>query len=130
MKGGAVASETDLADVSHLPAINDFVFTTLYAFKYRLTQTKIEEALKNDLDLSQQPPSQDPELIEAQKRNKVILMKDLLDNAEVRGYATAAELQESKDSTRLQQVLARSTNDLLVALQVPLRREKDQLLNQ
>ena len=42
----APLSEVDLSDLSSLPQLNDFVFTTLYAFKYRLTKKKVEEALK------------------------------------------------------------------------------------
>jgi hypothetical protein len=40
--------------VQSLPLLNDFIFTTLYAFKYRITQAKVEEALKQELDLSSQ----------------------------------------------------------------------------
>lgn len=124
------SAEVDLSDISTLPPINDFVFTTLYAFKHRRSQVKMEEALRMDLDLSLQQPSQEPELIEAQKRNKVIVLKDLLENAETKGYLTAAEIAENKDLHRMQQALARSTNDLLVSMQLPLRREKQQQLEQ
>ena len=50
-------ADIDLSDVALLPQINDFVFTTLYAFKHRRSQAKVEEALRIDLDLSLQPPS-------------------------------------------------------------------------
>jgi hypothetical protein len=33
--GQAVAAEEDLSDVAQLPLLNQFVFTTLFAFKYR-----------------------------------------------------------------------------------------------
>lgn len=106
----------DLSDVSLLPQINDFVFITLYAFKYRLSQKKVEEALLGELDLGSQPTAQDPEFADAVKRNKVIQMKDLIENAESRGYMTAAEIQEGADPVKIQQVLARSCNDLLVGI--------------
>lgn len=54
-KQSSASAENDLTDIATLPILNDFVFTTLYAFKYRITQTKIEEALKLELDLSLQP---------------------------------------------------------------------------
>ena len=111
----ATATENDLSDVASLPQINDFIFTTLYAFKYKRTQIKVEEALRLELDLSLQPQSNDPEIIDAQKRNKVILMRDLLENAEARGYLTPTDIQES-NPIKMQQALARSTNDILVSL--------------
>ena len=46
------SAEIDLSDIALLPTINDFVFTTLYAFKHRRSQAKVEEALRMDLDLS------------------------------------------------------------------------------
>ena len=33
---GAPLADNDLSDVANLPILNDFIFTTLYAFKYRL----------------------------------------------------------------------------------------------
>ena len=33
---GAPLADNDLSDVANLPTLNDFIFTTLYAFKYRL----------------------------------------------------------------------------------------------
>jgi len=123
-----LTADTDLSDVAGLPLLNDFVFTTLYAFKYRRTQAKIEEALRMELDLTLQLASTEPELMEAQKRNKVILMRDLIDQAESKGYMTAAEIQDNRDPVKVQQALARATNDLLLSLQLPLRREKKELL--
>lgn len=99
---GAPQAENDLSDVSSLPQLNEFIFTTLYAFKYRIAQAKIEEALRMELDLSLQPQATDPELVDAQKRNKVIVMKDLVELAESRGYSTAAELQENKEPLKCQ----------------------------
>lgn len=120
------AAAHDLSDIALLPPLNEFIFTTLYAFKYRLSQQKVEEALRVELDLSLQPPSNEPDIIDAQKRNKVIVLRDLLENAEVRGYLTKEETL-SLDTTpenKKRQALARSTNDLLVGIQLPLRREK------
>ena len=100
-KQNAAAAENDLTDVTTLPILNDFVFTTLYAFKYRNSQIKIEEALKLELDLSLQPPSNDPEILDAQKRNKVIQIRDLIEIAEARGYMTSQEIIENKDPNKV-----------------------------
>jgi hypothetical protein len=42
-------------------------------------------------------------------------MRDLLENAEARGYLTPTDIQES-NPIKMQQALARSTNDILVSL--------------
>ena len=119
-------SAQDLRDLAFLPPLNEFIFTTLFAFKYRLSQHKVEEALRVELDLSLQPPSAEPEIIEAQKRNRVIDLKNLLEHAEASGYLTKEETlsMDSVSENKKRQVLARSTNDLLVSIQLPLRREK------
>ena len=44
------ADSPDLSDVALLPQLNEFTFVTLYAFKYRLSQQKVEEALFQELD--------------------------------------------------------------------------------
>lgn len=36
--GGAGLGETDFSDAQVLPQLNDFVFMTMYAFKYRKNQ--------------------------------------------------------------------------------------------
>lgn len=43
-------------------------------------------------------------------------MKDLLENSEQKGYLTAAEIQENRDTIKIHQALARSTNDILVSM--------------
>ena len=61
----SVQGETDLTDAAALPMLNDFIFTTLYAFKYRMSQKKVEEALRLELDLTLQPQSTDPDIMDA-----------------------------------------------------------------
>lgn len=56
-------------------------------------------------------------------------MKDLIENSESRGYMTAAEIAENHDHMKVQQALARSANDLVAGIQVPLRREKQAMLD-
>lgn len=48
-----VAADNDFSDVLNLCQLNDFVFTTLYAFKYRRTHAKVVEALTQIYDMSQ-----------------------------------------------------------------------------
>lgn len=69
------AADNDFTDVATLPSINDFVFTTLYSFKYRRTQAKIVEALNLIYDLSATASSTDSEVLELQKRTKVITLQ-------------------------------------------------------
>ena len=107
------ADSADLSDISLLPALNDFTFVTLYAFKHRLAQEKVEEALLAELDQTRHT-EQTPEIVELQKRNKVIAMKDLIDNADQRGYMPATELTSDHSSVKAVQALARSCNDLLL----------------
>lgn len=46
-KAGAkgAPSEHDLSDANSLPILNDFIFTTLYAFKHRVSQMMVEHEL-------------------------------------------------------------------------------------
>jgi hypothetical protein len=47
----------------------------LYSFKYRITQAKIVEALNQIYDLSATATSTDSEVLELQKRTKVITLQ-------------------------------------------------------
>ena len=113
-------SDFDLSELNDLPKLNDFIFTTLYAFKYRLSKKKVEKALKMELDMTAQNNNNingnpDPEFLEAQRRNRVISLKDLLENAELKGYLTKEET-EDVGSAKYHQALARSTNDLILSI--------------
>ena len=88
------ASEFDLTDAGSLPPLNEFVFTTLYAFKHRVSQMQVEHELFKQMDLSKEQQAE-PEWLEAQKRNKVITVKDLTETAEQRGYLTTQEIQDN-----------------------------------
>lgn len=35
-------ADNDLSDIAELPPLNDFIFTTLYAFKHRISQAQVE----------------------------------------------------------------------------------------
>ena len=120
-----VTAENDFSDVSSLPQLNDFVFTTLYAFKYRRTHAKIVEAINGLYDLSSMASSTDSEVVELMKRTKVINLNMLMEHIEAKQYMTPTEIQEA-NPVKMQQTLARATNDLLASMQLPLRREKQQ----
>ncbi len=126
--GKGALGETDLSDVATLPVLNDFVFVTLFAFKYRKNQLEMEHQLLGEFDHS--AAAGDPETAEQAKRNRVITMADLLDRAKAAAYLTQAEADdlEAVEPTKICQVLARCTNEILTSIQVPLRRQKaDQL---
>jgi hypothetical protein len=75
----AALGETDLTDIATLPILNDFIFTTMYSFKYRKNQLEMEHSLMGEFDLSNS--ANDPETAEQAKRNRVIQMSDLLSRA-------------------------------------------------
>jgi hypothetical protein len=61
-----------------------------------MSQKKVEKALRMELDMkAQSGQEQDPEFLEAQKRNRVISLKELLENAEQKGYLTKEECEDS-----------------------------------
>ena len=57
-------------------------------------------------------------------------MKDLMEQADSKGYMTVQEIQDNKEPLKVQQALARATNDLLIAFSLPLRREKQAMMDQ
>ncbi len=120
-----ITAENDFSDVQNLVQLNDFVFTTMYAFKYRRTQAKVVEALTQIYDMSPMASSTDSEVLELLKRTKVINLNMLMEHIEAKQYLTPAELLEA-NPVKMQQTLARATNDLLASIQLPLRREKQQ----
>ena len=79
-------------------------------------------------DMSPMINSTDSEVVELMKRTKVINLNMLMEHIEAKQYLTAAELQEA-NPVKMQQTLARATNDLLASIQLPLRREKQQGLD-
>jgi len=56
----------------------------------------------------------------------VIKLSDLINQAKTANYLTPEEIAntEKVDPQKLQQVLARCTNEILVSIIVPLKREK------
>lgn len=92
-----------------------------------MSQAQVEHELFKQMDLTKEQ-SAEPEWLEAQKRNKVITVKDLTETAEARGYLTAQEIQDNIGGMKATQAYARATNDILIGWQMPLRKEKQQLI--
>jgi len=67
------------------------------------------------------------ETLEASKRNKVVQLSDLLNQAKAKTYLTEDEASElsNVDPIKVRQVLARTTNEILASITVPLRRMKN-----
>ena len=85
----------------------------------------MDQSLLAEFDLTSLGQA-DPETAELSKRNRVIQQTEILDRARAAGYLTDLELASlaSVDPIKLQQVFARCTNEILVSIQLPLRREK------
>lgn len=115
------AVEEDTSDAGSLPLLNDFVFFNLYAFKYRRNRLNLEKALFQEFFIS--PEGETAELA---RRNRVIQISDLLNQSKARGYLTEEEAQNiaDVDELKLRQALARTTNELLASITLPLRRLK------
>lgn len=88
--------ENDLSDLMNLPKLNDFVFTNLYAFKYRRNQKRLEKAIFKEFYVN--PEGETAELA---KRNKVIQLSDILNQAKLKAYLTEEEAADL-DSVNIQ----------------------------
>jgi hypothetical protein len=66
------------------------------------------------------------ETAEDAKRNRIIQIADLINQAKARAYLTEEEASNVRtvDEVKLRQVLARTTNELLASITVPMRRAK------
>ena len=65
--GTSTAVDEDLSDVALLPMLNEFVFATLYAFKYKKNRDRLEQML-----LKRYNVPAEGETAEKAKTNKVI----------------------------------------------------------
>jgi hypothetical protein len=83
--------------------LNDFVFMTLYSFKYQQNKKMMDQSLLAEFDLTSLGQA-DPETAELSKRNKVIQQTEILDRARAAGYLTDPELASlaSVDPIKLQ----------------------------
>ena len=119
--GTSTAVEEDLSDVATLPQLNEFIFATFYAFKYKKNKDRLEQMLLKRFNV----PAEG-ETAEKAKTNKVVQLADLLNQAKAKSYLTEAEADDltKVDPLKVRQVLARTTNEILASITVPLRRLK------
>ena len=122
--GGAPgqAVDEDLSDVATLPALNEFIFMNLYAFKYKKNRLDLEKSLFKQFYVNPDAA----ETADQAKRNRIIQISDLINQAKAKQYLTEEECSEIKavEEVKLRQVLARCTNEILASITVPLRRAK------
>jgi len=66
------------------------------------------------------------ETLEASKRNKTILLSDLLNQVRAKAYLTEEETTDlaNTDPIKVRQAFARATNEIIASIAVPLRRIK------
>jgi len=79
--------DEDLSDVANLPLLHDFVFTNLYAFKYKKNLAMMEKALLKEFLIA----GETNETAEIAKRRRVIQTADLIAQAKAKQYLTDAE---------------------------------------
>ena len=79
-----------------------------------------------EFDLSSLAASNDPDVVEQAKRNKVIQSPELMERAKTANYLSLEELAqpETINPVKMQSTLARCTLDILFQIQTGLRREK------
>ena len=68
------AADEDLSDVNELPALNEFIFMNLYAFKYKKNAYDLEKSLYSKFYVNPETA----ETPEEAKRNRVIQVSDLV----------------------------------------------------
>ena len=119
----ASAVDEDLSDVQNLPILNEFIFCNFYAFKYRSNLQRLEQQIYKKFYMAPEG-----ETAEASKRNKVIQMADLINQAKAKSYLTEDEANDlgALDPIKVRQVLSRTTNEILASITVPLRRQKQE----
>ena len=111
--------DDDYSDLPTLPLLNNFIFLTLPAFKYKKNLNNIYQQM---LKLYAFPP----EDTQSQKL-KVISREDLINYAKLKQYLTeeeANDLSNKVSQERLMEILAKTTNDMILSYEVPARRAK------
>ena len=123
-KGGApviaghvvTITEDELAEANGLPALNDFVYTNLYAFKMTRNQSRLTSSIKK---LFCYTNTEDPDYsAEAAAKYKTVDMVQLLGLAQSRNLITEEEAADfSKLPTdRQRSILAQSTAESVTAI--------------
>ena len=123
--GGATETinEDKLTEAQELPALDDFVFTNLYAFKLRRNQDRLIKQVRKVFEYAN---SEDPNYSEElAAKYRTIDMHQLTTQALSRGLITEGEVAEvfarSMDPEKRRQVLAQATLESVTAYQFTLR---------
>ena len=90
--GTSVAVDEDISDVGSLPPLNEFIFMNLYAFKYKKNRHDLEKQLYKKLYINPEVA----ETAEQAKRQKIIQISDLINQAKAKNYLTETEANDLK----------------------------------
>ena len=112
--------DDDYSDLPHLPSINNYIFCTVPAFKYKKNLNGVyQHALKHYIF--------PPEDTANNSKIKVIQRDDIINYAKLRQYITeeeAADLPNKVSQEKLFEIFAKTANDMILSYEVPLRRAK------
>ena len=82
--GAGQAVDEDLSDINTLPPLNEFIFMNLYAFKYKKNRVDLEKSLFKQFYINPEVA----ETAEQAKRNRIIQIADLINQAKAKQYLT------------------------------------------
>lgn len=81
--------DDDYADLPTLPPLNNFIFTTLAAFKYKRNLLRIHQALLKHYNFTVEETAGSPQTL---ARYKTVQREDILNYARAKNYITEEEL--------------------------------------
>lgn len=121
-KGAQQVIDDDYTDLPTLPPLNDFIFTTVFAFKYKKNALQLQSQMLKHFSF----PPEDPLNV----KNKTIQREDIINHAKLKQYITE---EEGNDLSKLPlekitEIFAKVTNELILQFEVPLRRQKKEQL--
>jgi hypothetical protein len=129
--GGASAFvDDDYADLATLPPLNNYIFTTLNAFKYKRNLTRIQQQLSKHYSFA-------PEDTVNSAKFKTVTRDDLINYSRAKQYITEEEMTAALavppggdvakvlgGTDRYTEVFAKTTVDVVMSHEVPARRIK------
>ena len=128
--GGLTLIDDDYADLPTLPPLNNFLFTTLNAFKYKKNLKRIQHHLLKHYTFQ-------TEDIANHSKFKTVQRDDIINYARAKQYITEEEMTaalavaQGGDMSkvlggveRMNEVFAKTTVDLVMSYEVPARRIK------
>ena len=123
---GQAFVEDDYSDLASLPPLNNYIFTTLSSFKYKRNWSRVQQNLLKQY-------SYPPEDTGSGLKIKTIQRDDILNYARAKQYITEEELAAALvgdalkvlgSQERVTEIFAKTTVDLILSHEVPLRRIK------